>query len=62
VASFRRLFRKQPWAFIYFAVAFGGLQYAISGVSVTGAVIGGLFFALAMSLWLALRERRKRQV
>lgn len=56
---FRNL--QQPWLFVYYAVAFGGLTYLIQGGSPGGAVVGGLVFAIAMSLWHERRQRSSRK-
>jgi hypothetical protein len=48
---------KQPWLFIYYAMAFGLVSYFIDR-DVAWAVVAGLIFASAMSAFMALRKRR----
>jgi hypothetical protein len=49
---------RQPWLFVYYAVAFGGLTYLLQNRGVFWSVWGGLTFAVLMSLWRELRKRR----
>lgn len=49
---------RQPWLFIYYAVAFGALSYLISHTSVGLAIFAGLLFAALMSIWGERRRRR----
>ncbi len=51
---------RQPWLFVYYAVAFGGLTYLIRSTSLPAAVAEGLGFALLMSIWREIRLRRAR--
>jgi hypothetical protein len=48
---------RQPWLFVYCAVAFGGLMYFFQSESVSTAVIQGVAFAVLMSGWRELRRR-----
>jgi hypothetical protein len=48
---------RQPWLFVYYAVAFGGLMYLLQRGSVSTAVIQGVAFALLMSVWHELGRR-----
>ena len=49
---------RQPWVFVYYAVGFGVLTYVIQDITVRTAVVGGIGFALLMSIWRELRLRR----
>jgi hypothetical protein len=47
----------QPWLFVVLAVGFGVVAYFASGENTVRAVLGGLAFAAAISLWLRVRNR-----
>jgi hypothetical protein len=50
---------RQPWAFIYFAVGFGLVNYLLTGRGdLVWSLISGLVFAVLMSILVAIRRSR----
>jgi len=58
VAMVRKM--RQPWLFIYYAVAFGALMYLFRRDGVAAAIFAGVLFATLMSIWREVRRRRSR--
>jgi len=47
----------QPWLFVLLACGGGVAVFFLSGEKLTRAVLGGLVFALFVSLWIEVRKR-----
>jgi hypothetical protein len=48
---------RQPWLFVVLALGFGVVAYFASGENIVRALLGGLVFAVAISVWLRVRSR-----
>ena len=59
ICAVRRRIQKQPWLFVYLAVTLGVAVYLIEPISVEAAIWAGVAYALAMSLWYWIAQRRK---
>jgi hypothetical protein len=51
----------QPALFLWLALGFGVIAYFVSGESLVRGIVGGLAFAVLISLWLRVRGRLWRR-